>query len=796
LLTCVDCPSDATSRDGSSICTCNIGYSGPDGGPCIIRSIPLCSETVTTVTCSGTCSCAGVSIDTRSGIIASAPATDDYAGLYPSFANCQWLITGHTLISLSFSRFNLERNKDFVNIFRCTSPTMCTEQIARLTDFNVPTGVYTSRTGYMLIQLTSNGLWEQKGFVSAWSATCEASCGQGYTGPDGSICSSCTAGNYKSVTGSTLCTACPTRKYGATTGLSACTDCPAGKYADTTGLTTCAFCAAGTYGYNTGLSRCAICSAHVYQDTEGSTGCKACETGKYNANVGATACTKCTAGTYASSTFASACTNCSAGMYVTTTGATVCSLCAIGKFSETPGLSSCTNCSIGTYHATTCTTVCMSACIRCPVGTYGKATGITACVLCEVGTYAETTGLSACVMCAVGTYAGTTNHTACMPCAAGTYAAVTGISACRNCPVGTFYTTTGASVCNNCPVATYRSTTGATFCVSCPPWSTSDIASTSIVSCVSTCNFGYTGPDNGTCAACISGTYKDVPGPAACVACAVGTYENATGSVKCKTCVAGGNSSLPGSVSPTQCCGPNSLATVRRCTPQNWARSCGTSGDQACSTSSLTVYMSYSSYYGPQFANDGLFATGTAYNYVDNSAKVHWWQVNFSKIRTIQSITIYSGSGGILNTDFAIELSNDGSTFTTCASGQNSNPIDPFISDHTCEGSAQFLRISIISTVNGWLMLKEVEVPSCQSGLQCLCNAGYTGPTTADSTEKCTPCAAGTYKNTTGSMACTACPNGTYTGATGAVVCMPCGTGAWAVAGSSVCLCTIGYGVV
>ena len=209
LLTCADCPSDTTSRDGSSVCTCNIGYSGPDGGPCeviIEPPTPVCGGTVVTVSCSGSCSCAGASTDSLSGIIASAPSTNDYARLYPYNANCGWIITANSVITFKFSRFELHNDWDWVNIFRCqTYAWNCPEQIAHLTGYDVPPLEYTSNTGYLKVQLSNDDAINKKGFVATWSAACITDCRPGLTGPGSGWCWSCASGTFKILSGSALC---------------------------------------------------------------------------------------------------------------------------------------------------------------------------------------------------------------------------------------------------------------------------------------------------------------------------------------------------------------------------------------------------------------------------------------------------------------------------------------------------------------------------------------------------------------------------------------------------------------
>jgi hypothetical protein len=55
-----------------------------------------------------------------------------------------------------------------------------------------------------------------------------------------------------------------------------------------------------------------------------------------------------------------------------------------------------------------------------------------------------------------------------------------------------------------------------------------------------TCNAGWTGPDGGTCTACVSGKYKVLTGSALCTDCGAETYST-TASSTCSTCPSNSN---------------------------------------------------------------------------------------------------------------------------------------------------------------------------------------------------------------------------------------------------------------
>jgi hypothetical protein len=143
------------------------------------------------VTCTGSCSCASASAGTSSGRIVS--------GVYPPNADCQWLIASNHLISISFTYFDMDTN-DYVKIARCTSPSVCNEQIA--SSYTQLTGPYTSNTGYLRVQILSNHGWQMNGIEVEWSIPVTSK-----------TCIKCPSGTYSNTLSATSCTACPSGTY-------------------------------------------------------------------------------------------------------------------------------------------------------------------------------------------------------------------------------------------------------------------------------------------------------------------------------------------------------------------------------------------------------------------------------------------------------------------------------------------------------------------------------------------------------------------------------------------------------
>jgi hypothetical protein len=135
------------------------------------------------------------------------------------------------------------------------------------------------------------------------NAVSDCRCNPGYTGPDGSTCSACMAGTYKTSAGSAVCLDCENGKYShfsatectqcgtgnfSNNGAPLCMPCDAGKY--TTNHVTCLDCVAGKYSI---LSACVVCDNGKYSTAPkgsifvGSSACYDCAAGKYLSYKGA-----------------------------------------------------------------------------------------------------------------------------------------------------------------------------------------------------------------------------------------------------------------------------------------------------------------------------------------------------------------------------------------------------------------------------------------------------------------------------------------------------------------------------
>ena len=148
----------------------------------------------------------------------------------------------------------------------------------------------------------------------------------------------------------------------------------------------------------------------------------------------------------------------------------------------------------------------------------------------------------------------------CLLCQRGSYSTTNSNNACTACPAGKTTSGSGAnasSQCESCPSDTYSKTFNfETTCMNCPSDAVSPLSSSSILDCQ--CDIGYSGPDGGSCVACVAGKFKASIGSDACTQCAAGKHSAAMGADVCADCSADTYSS----VDNTQCtpCPPNTVS--------------------------------------------------------------------------------------------------------------------------------------------------------------------------------------------------------------------------------------------
>ena len=260
----------------------------------------------------------------------------------------------------------------------------------------------------------------------------------------------------------------------------------------------CVPCSAGTFKTTSGSQTCIPCTSGA-SSNEGATSCF-CLAG-YTGD-GST-CTACVAGTFKGAPGPATCSSCPADTYSTIVNATASSVCqACVDNSAAPGASDspldCI-CNVG-YTGDGA-----SSCNACIAGTYKDTTGSAACTECGVNTYSVTVAAdssSTCLSCDTNavSLAGSGSPLDCT-CNQGFQGS--GLS-CTACPPGSYNTGVNQS-CSLCPADTYCPG-GGSAPVTCPRNALSPVGSDAYEDCY--CVDGYSWYEGGTvCVPCVEDTF-------------------------------------------------------------------------------------------------------------------------------------------------------------------------------------------------------------------------------------------------------------------------------------------------
>ena len=568
--TCLNCSANAVSGTGSVViaaCVCNVGATGPNGGPC-----SLCA-TGKYKTVNGTAACTSCSAGTYSGIV-GANASD----VCVACADNSSSVLGSSVVTACTCNAGATGPNGgpcslcvpgkYKNVIGNTNCTSCAA------------GTYMAGVGATVcLSCAAN--------ADADAPRVECRCNAGASG-NGSLCTLCVAGKYKGATGNDTCLDCGVNTYSATVGASgagACLNCTSNAVSWAgSGIIGACLCDAGATGPNGGA--CSLCATGKYKTVNGTANCTDCWAGSYSGTLGANSsetCLSCTdnSNSVGGSSLITSCV-CNAGASGANGGP--CSLCMPGKYKTVSGTSVCLNCSANTFSTVigaTSVFVCSNCgansqsvgssvvCV-CNAGYTGPDGGV--CLPCVSGTFKTGIGSAECTLCANDTFSGvaaSTDASVCQPCqtnaisAAGSvgqeycycnpgYAHLEGIHSCRQCTPGTYNSQLAQRACSNCTIGMYSlnysaispetckfcpegqwSPEGSANCNLCPPFSQTLAISGRVTDCV--CDPGYIGPGGSTCVACAAGLYKNSTGPEGCVSCPAQT------------------SSFPGTVRATDC---------------------------------------------------------------------------------------------------------------------------------------------------------------------------------------------------------------------------------------------------
>ena len=208
------------------------------------------------------------------------------------------------------------------------------------------------------------------------------------------------------------------------------------------------------------------------------------------------------------------------------TGRSDCKTCAPGSYKSEVSSVPCSLCPTSMYSFAV-QALNVSSCVSCPEGTVSMA-GEIIC-FCAPGSTGPNFG--PCASCAASTFKNWRNSSACVACPANSDS----VAGTLLCPCNVGYTGPLGGPCVACVPGKYKNSTGTAACTTCPAQSYEpDVAATAVTNC--TCNTGYEGADGGPCTACVTGKYKATNGSVACVPCPVDTYIDVQASAFCKAC--------------------------------------------------------------------------------------------------------------------------------------------------------------------------------------------------------------------------------------------------------------------
>ena len=378
---CIDCSSPKYSPNGSYVCTnCPSGKMwtrmGGEDTACAICEAGKYAYAVGSVDCancpagsyqplneSATCvSC----VSGKAGMVTNA--TSEMVGCHIhctpgkySAANAYWASSNPASYSSYYSSTS-----------PYTYPTACTQcEANKFSDTHLAGPTCTACPSFSYSPIGSNN-------------RTNCTCGAGYTGDDGEPCTACSAGQFKSISGSMPCLICSAGEYQPYSARTACYLCPIGSFQPRNESASCHSCPAGKAGTVTNAtsesSGCPLhCTPGHYSTTPYPTACRDCVSNTYSDVHLAGSCSSCPA--YSSSPSTSILvTNCTCNAGYTGPDGGTCAACTTGQFKSASGPANCTDCAAGKYSASVAA-VSESTCSGCGAATYSAA-GAAACETC------------------------------------------------------------------------------------------------------------------------------------------------------------------------------------------------------------------------------------------------------------------------------------------------------------------------------------------------------------------------------------------------------------------------------
>ena len=280
---CTSCPAHTTSPNSSSVvtaCVCNPGFYGPNGITCTPCHTAMYKSTTGSALCTSCPSNSGASCSACTAL-GSCTCNIGFSG--PDGFVCTSCMAGtykNTTGSTSCTSCPANANSQM-------SSSDCTCNIG----FYGPnggactacmTGTYKDTTGTALCTSCPPNSGAS---CSACNALRRCTCNMGFYGEDGFECTACGIGKYKSVTGPAVCSSCPVKTTSliSSSSITACV-CNTGFYGPN-GIA-CTPCGTGTYKNVTGSALCSSCppnSGALCSACISSSSCT-CNTGFYGRN--------------------------------------------------------------------------------------------------------------------------------------------------------------------------------------------------------------------------------------------------------------------------------------------------------------------------------------------------------------------------------------------------------------------------------------------------------------------------------------------------------------------------------
>jgi hypothetical protein len=822
---CVGCPPNSDSVPGTSLCPCNVGYTGPLGGPCVACVAGKYKDTNGTALCT-TCPSNSYEPDVAATTVTNCTCNTGYDGA--DGGPCVACVVGKyksTNGSTSCEDCAVNTYSDMTARAVCSvCPALTVSLLGSTSIWSCQCTLgYTGPggSGYFINNmaracgLNSNDACLSAGFSllvsgnAGMSAAVDLSYSTGgawryVSGMSGAF-AGINFGVERDVTTVSVYQGAANLKlyvgnlYSPYTSNTPCSS--VSTWESPWRLYTCG--KRGQYLYfeqpdtalNLELTEISV-SGYVVGDA-----CTACGSGRYKSSVGPSDCTACDVNTYSE--------------VVNATSIATCLTCQGNSTSvqASPSKLFC-QCNVGFLHDG-------EECEMCSPGTYNSQLGRTACSKCSMGLYSvnyQATDNETCLSCPAGQWS-PEGSSVCMLCPENS-AAPPGMGRIVDCACNVGYTGPGGGPCAQCEVGKYKNFTGSWPCVMCPAYTSSPLASVNLGDCF--CIPGFSGANGLPCTACGIGKYKAVSGTSSCQLCPVNTYSDSVGFSVCTACVSS-SASVSGSTSIWNCTcnagytGPTYTGVQRN---TNFARSCG-DGSQACPTLQSSTFVDETA----DMAVDGTTLTRSNTMFASNQ----WWRVDFGRRVTIVSVLIFFSQH--TSDTLVVHVGDDeaAGANSICSSVNFYGTADDWKTVN-CSVARTGRYLHVRNTVGGVLGLREIQpigsevVPILWPGFCEACKPGFFKNSTGN--QVCSPCSANTFSNVTaarsaqtclpcvsnmmsaaGSVSCdcdvgftaeagvcVSCAFGKFKSAVGSEACTPCPVRSIALSNSrETCACEEGY---